>query len=622
MDVRIGRSWLSVARGTLLCGLLFGLGCAGEISEEQAEEPALIEERASNLTSSLAVVEDAYVRAGSYADRNFGRDAKLRVGGSSSSQSFSLLKFSVPVSGNVSSATLRVYGGVSGQRVTIQARSVGSGWSESSVTQRSAPVPSSSVIASRTVSTPGWQTFDLTSYVRANLGQSLSVALTAQTASAYALAASFNARESSANQPVLLIASEESCTPRSCGSSCGTIDDGCGGTVQCTQCPTSSNKMVIGANFWRHTWGNGTGDYFKPGLDFRTTSDPWQPQLLSDLAYAKVLRFMDWGPVNGSQAVRWADRVPKTGNQYGYEVPLSRADGSTETGEGVAYEWQIDLANRTGADLWINVPHAADDDFVVQLARLIQTQLRSDKKVYVEYSNEVWNSGFYQNKYSANKAASSGLPSTVSYKGKSVTLEPWLSYSTFRALSVFGKFEEVFGKDSPRLVKVLAGQLGYNNWPDYVNTWGDIHPLVNQHMAAIHSPLHNPQNIKVNAYALAPYWGGATVTDMRNALGRLEESMREARRALDLEGTSIPLVCYEAGQDGDNQVRNARDPAIYQLTLDAYTRFKPFLNGPFVTYTHVGWDGNYAWGLKQSTSASLADSHKYRATLDWVRANP
>jgi hypothetical protein len=52
------------------------------------------------------------------------------------------------------------------------------------------------------------------------------------------------------------------------------------------------------------------------------------------------------------------------------------------------------------------------------------------------------------------------------------------------------------------------------------------------------------------------------------------------------------------------------------------TRFKPLVNGPFVTYTHVGWDGSYAWGLKKSTSASLADSHKYRATLDWVRANP
>ena len=30
----------------------------------------------------------------------------------------------------------------------------------------------------------------------------------------------------------------------------------------------------------------------------------------------------------------------------------------------VAYEWMIDLCNRTGKDMWITVPHVADDDYV------------------------------------------------------------------------------------------------------------------------------------------------------------------------------------------------------------------------------------------------------------------
>lgn len=615
---------MSVLRATLACGLLLSVGCQGEVVEGDDVESELVEGVTSELSSSLAAVEDAYVRGGSYyADRNYGRNSALSVS-RGTSERVSLLKFNVPASASaVSSAVLRVYASTAVSGGSVQAFAVDSGWSETSVTYRTAPKLAGTALATRAVA-QGWQTLDVTSYVRANLGKTVAFALKADTA--LSATASFASRESSTNKPALLITSADSCTPRSCGTSCGAIDDGCGGQLACTPCattptPTPSNKMVVGANFWRHTWGNGTSDYFKSGLNWSTTTDPWVPQLISDLAYAKVLRFMDWGPTNGSRAVRWADRVPKTGNQYGYSVQLSRADGSAESGEGVAYEWQIDLANRTGADLWINVPHAADDDFVSNLARLIQTQLTGSKKVYVEFSNELWNGGFYQNKWCAEKAALSGLPNTVSYKGKNVSLEPWLSYCTFRALQVFAKFDEVFGKDSPRLVKVLAGQLGYGNWPDFVNTWGDIHPIVNQHMAAIHSAAHNPQGVKVSAYAMAPYWDGSTVAEMRSSLNGLEESMREARRALDLEGTGIPLVCYEAGQDGSNQVRNAQDPAIYQLTLDAYNRFKPLVNGPFMAYTHVGWDGNYAWGLKKSTSASLAESHKFRATLDWVSAN-
>jgi hypothetical protein len=401
------------------------------------------------------------------------------------------------------------------------------------------------------------------------------------------------------------------------------VDNGCGGTISCGACqqPTTPGGMFMGANFWRHTWGNGPQDYFKSGVNFANTTDPWQPQLLSDLSYAKALRFMDWGPTNGAKIVNWSERVPKTGDQTGYSVPLFAGDGSSETGEGVAYEWQIDLANRANADFWVNVPHAASDDFVLQLAKLVNANLNSGKKVYVEYSNEVWNYGFYQNKYVAAQFKSKGLPQNIDYKGKSVYLEDWVAYGTYRAVQVFDIFEQVFGKDNPRLVKALAGQLDFSNWPDYVATWGDIHPLVNEHMAALHNTTINPKGIKISAYAVAPYWSGDTVSQMGPSVDAQVEHMAESKRALDAEGSGIPLICYEGGQDGGNQVKNAKDPAIYQLTLDAYNKFKPLINGPFMAYTHVGWDGNYAWGLKQSTNATLAESHKYRATLDWVKQN-
>jgi hypothetical protein len=690
------------------CAILFS-GACGDTAGDEVQNDPIVETSEGALTSAAPLREDTYVRGGTYKSRNYASSTTLSVkAGSSSSAAFSLLKFDLgALSGQVKSATLRLYGSASAATI-VEARRTWNSWSEGSVTYQTAP-SLGDYYSQQKVATAGYYTWDVTKWANQNLGNKAASIALAAGPNQSGLSVTFNAHEAGAQVPTLSIETADStpvdagsgsgsvdagsstkpdagsgsgsvdagsstkpdagstggssdagsgsgsgsgssdagsstkpdagssgggtdagsstdastCTPRACNGSCGTVDNGCGGTISCGACqqPTTPGKMFLGANFWRHTWGNGPGDYFKSGVNFASTTDPWQPQLISDLSYAKVLRFMDWGPTNGSKFVSWSQRVPKTGDQTGYSVPLSAGDGSNDTGEGVAYEWQIDLANRANADFWVNIPHGANDDFILQLAKLISANLNSGKKVYVEYSNEVWNYGFYQNKYVAQQFKSAGLPQNVTYQGKSVYLEDWVAYGTFRALQAFDIFEQVFGKDSPRLVKVLAGQLDFSNWPDYVATWGDIHPLVNEHMAALHSPAFNPKNIKVNAYALAPYWSGDTVAQMRPSVDTQVEHMAEAKRALDLEGSGIPLICYEGGQDGSNQVKNAKDPAIYQLTLDAYNKFKPLINGPFVTYTHVGWDGNYAWGLKQSTNATLAESHKYRATLDWAKQN-
>ena len=148
---------------------------------------------------------------------------------------------------------------------------------------------------------------------------------------------------------------------------------------------TPAGPVTVGTNFWRIDWGNGWNDYFNASINWSTVTNPWRTDFLNDLNPYSVLRFMDWGPTNGSEFVNWSSRVPKTGNNYNYQVPLVNGDGSTGTGAGVAYEWQVDLCNRAGTDMWINIPHKASDDFVRQLARLIRDNLNNQRKVYVEY---------------------------------------------------------------------------------------------------------------------------------------------------------------------------------------------------------------------------------------------
>jgi hypothetical protein len=50
----------------------------------------------------------------------------------------------------------------------------------------------------------------------------------------------------------------------------------------------------------------------------------------------------------------------------------------------------IDLSNRIGASPWLNMPHAADDNYVVEFAKLVENNLRSDLKVTENLLNDCY----------------------------------------------------------------------------------------------------------------------------------------------------------------------------------------------------------------------------------------
>jgi hypothetical protein len=171
-----------------------------------------------------------------------------------------------------------------------------------------------------------------------------------------------------------------------------------------------------------------------------------------------TVRAMDWQRINGNTSVRWADRCTPADALWGVK------------GRGGPIEPVIDLCNALGADLWVCVPHGADDDYVRQLVTLIKARLRPGLRVIVEYSNEVWNTdpGFTQTAWVKQQALAAGIPYRRWYAKR------------LSEIATIGR--DVFSDQPGRLVIVMAGQTGdssvlreslaFNFKPDAVATGG------------------------------------------------------------------------------------------------------------------------------------------------------
>jgi len=180
-----------------------------------------------------------------------------------------------------------------------------------------------------------------------------------------------------------------------------------------------------------------------PGFADTFETQPFHPEWLEALRPFSVIRFMDWGITNASPLTSWDQRTTPTS--------YSQARWA-----GVAVEYMIDLANTQRAHPWICVPHRADDDYVRQLARLVRDRLDPGLRLYLEYSNETWNTAgpFTQSTW-------------VQDQGEALGLDPdrWVAgqyYAARRSAEVWAIFEEEFGDTAPdRLVKVLGAFAAY-----------------------------------------------------------------------------------------------------------------------------------------------------------------
>ncbi|MEZ4910836.1 MAG: T9SS type A sorting domain-containing protein [Saprospiraceae bacterium] len=157
--------------------------------------------------------------------------------------------------------------------------------------------------------------------------------------------------------------------------------------------------------------------------------DVFNPAFLEKLAPFSTIRFLNWTETNHNTIEKWEERV----------VPTYYNQTSTK---GVSYEYLIQLCNTLGKNMWINIPHAADTIFIENLASLLDNELNSNLQIFLEYSNEVWNTNHASNQWVANK-------------GSSIHSEHQYKYAYF-AGQAFKIFTNKFKNHS--LTRLLCGQ--------------------------------------------------------------------------------------------------------------------------------------------------------------------
>lgn len=351
-----------------------------------------------------------------------------------------------------------------------------------------------------------------------------------------------------------------------------------------------------------------------PGFEETWRQDPFHPAFLARWKSFNTFRFMDWMKTNGSPVATWADR-PKP-------------DDATWTERGIPLEVMIELCNRLRINPWFCLPHQADDDYVRRFAQMARERLQPDLKVYLEYSNEVWNNLFAQTRYAQGKGKEQGLGAAE---------RPWEGggmYYTRRSLQLFAIFEQVFG-GRERLVRVLSWQSG--------SVWWFENILLPTDGAAG----------KVDALAIAPYFGilagprstptaevmaGWTVDQVLDqaetvALPAAIKNMQAVKQLADQH--QLALLAYEGGQHlvgvggGENNQRltdlfraanrHPRMGALYTRYLDAW---RDAGGGLFCVFSSCSaWSKWGSWGLIEFHDETEADQPKFKAVMDWNRAN-
>ena len=255
----------------------------------------------------------------------------------------------------------------------------------------------------------------------------------------------------------------------------------------------------------------------------------------------------------------------------------------------------------------------------------VKDNLSDDLKVYVEYSNEVWNYLFSQTEY----AEQIGLALGLDQNGFTAALR----YYSQRAVEIFKIWEEVFG-GKERLVRILASQA-VNPWTgEQVLSWNSAYEYA-------------------DAYAIAPYLDGDDLSNPNNVDTTLQMTanqiidniLLEIRTEFEQYITTtynlthrygLKLFAYEGGlhlvssgmpADKEPQVTTLfqavnRNPWMKEVYLEYLNMWKKNGGELFNQFVDVSPFTKYgSWGALEYQNQDLSTAPKYLGLMEFIAQN-
>ncbi|MDC7221126.1 MAG: hypothetical protein PQJ59_14415 [Spirochaetales bacterium] len=195
---------------------------------------------------------------------------------------------------------------------------------------------------------------------------------------------------------------------------------------------------------------------------------------LEGLEEFHALRFMDWVCTNGSDQVDWGDGSDNNATPDDYTDDRITTDYFSQgTYQGISFDYAIELCNELQVDAWVCIPHMASDDYITNLAELWRDNLDDGLKIYLEFSNEMWNWNFVQAQWVLYNGSYSDYPEPVDdyvvtqLEALGEAGEGHPEKDAFMMARAFYLWDEVFGSEmEERVVKVATGQ---HAWYDNSN---------------------------------------------------------------------------------------------------------------------------------------------------------
>jgi len=403
-----------------------------------------------------------------------------------------------------------------------------------------------------------------------------------------------------------------------------TIDGGTNGATSCTFTKSSAIQQFItrirapitGLRVW-HSSDN-IGQLFTPAF-------------IAKCQKYQLLRLMNWCNPNYIWTPSWSTRKTPTSYTQARKTAVNGIDQMYE----MAWEHCYQLGNAASRDIWVCIHHLASDSYVQSVAQLLHANLNPNLKVYVEFSNETWNSAFPVRQYCIDNG--SGADPDTTRRG--------FIYAMDRAAAIGTIFKANMPGRTVRTVFGVQSSGGVAFW-DYANSY--IKPAS---LAAI------------DVISPAPYFGGTvgTTDSARNAIhtaystslaAAVNEIFSQLRAHLD-DNSNGPYVqmaqwrakaqslgklciCYEMGQHlalrgvdyntygntvGAAMVAANQDARMGDLYDEYLEQHWQIMGGQIgCHYTDVFTPQNLygAWGAQEYEGESTATAHKYASILSFT----